>query len=97
SNNVHVFDSDETDGTRPEAESTATDGTKYYKESTVKLTSSNEKSINSAKFREILAKAKKFQVVIRKGINWVDSNGQKTKYQLVARDYWYSWLRTVSL
>ncbi|WP_373436165.1 OppA family ABC transporter substrate-binding lipoprotein [Metamycoplasma equirhinis] len=97
SNNVHVFDSDETDGTRPEAESTATDGTKYYKESTVKLTSSNEKSINSAKFREILAKAKKFQVVIKKGINWVDSNGQKTKYQLVARDYWYSWLRTVSL
>ncbi|AXE60645.1 oligopeptide ABC transporter substrate-binding protein [[Mycoplasma] phocae] len=93
---VNVFDSDDV-GPEPAPDSTSPEGRKYYRDATVQLTSTNERSVNSLKFTEKLKTAKKFQIVLKDDLNWVNSKGEKTKYQIVAKDFWYSWLRTYSL
>lgn len=89
---VSVFDNDEYDTTFPQPE----EG-EYYKKALYSVTSSNEKSVNSQKFNEKLTTANKLQFVIREGMHYVDSKGNRTKYQVVPKDFYYSWLRTINL
>ncbi|MCV3733859.1 oligopeptide ABC transporter substrate-binding protein [Mycoplasma enhydrae] len=90
--NIHVFDNDEAD-IKPEGDVTI-EGKKYYSSPSVDLRSDNQRSINSANFDEKMNSAVKVQFVIRKGVKWVDSNGKATKYEVQAKDFYYSWLRT---
>lgn len=93
---ITVFDNDKVDAA-PEANLTSPGGKKYYEYSTMFLESSDDKSINSKKFKESLNSAKTFQIVLRENQSWVNSKGEKTKYKIVAKDFWYSWLRTFLL
>ncbi|MBN0970741.1 OppA family ABC transporter substrate-binding lipoprotein [Mycoplasma phocoeninasale] len=93
---VSVFDNDSYDS-NPQPDSISPQNKPYYRDSTIKLTSNDERSVNSIKFDETLKKAKKFQIVLKDNLSWVNSKGEKTKYQVVPKDYWYSWLRTYSL
>lgn len=67
---------------------------KYYKSSFVELTSNDPKSINNPKFFENLAKASRFEVEIDESSYWVNTKGEKTKYKVVAKDFYYGILRT---
>ncbi|MFV9451661.1 OppA family ABC transporter substrate-binding lipoprotein [Mycoplasma sp. 4463] len=66
----------------------------YYTTSIVKRTSSNPRSINSANFFEKVGLAHRMEFRIRNGVFWVDSNGNKTQYPVVADDFYISILRT---
>lgn len=37
---------------------------------------------------------KKIGFTVKPNIKWVDSNGNKTKYDVVAKDFWYSFMRS---
>ncbi|MGX9357844.1 OppA family ABC transporter substrate-binding lipoprotein [Mycoplasma sp. 773] len=92
---ITTFDSDDADiMTEPNGEK---DGVKYYTSASVELKSNNQKSINSFNFDNKLKSATKVQFIIRKGVFWVDETGKKTKYEVNAKDFYYSWLRTLSV
>ncbi|MBU4690008.1 OppA family ABC transporter substrate-binding lipoprotein [Mycoplasma zalophidermidis] len=59
--------------------------------------SKNPKSINSKEFFKALKTAKKVQIEVKKGVKWVDKKGEETKYEVVAKDFYVSYLRTYSL
>ncbi|WP_429980897.1 OppA family ABC transporter substrate-binding lipoprotein, partial [Mycoplasmopsis bovis] len=69
----------------------------YYTSPSVELKSINEKSINSANFEAKLKTAKKLQFVVRRGVHWTNEQGEATKYEIKAKDFYYSWLRTLSV
>lgn len=98
--NTKVFDNDDADITVPTPDLVLKDGAvneKYFSNPNFYLTSKNEKSINSAAFTEALNNAKKLQVVVKEGIKWVDNTGKATKYEVVPKDFYYSWIRTVDI
>ncbi|TNK94835.1 hypothetical protein C4M95_04425, partial [Mycoplasmopsis pullorum] len=59
-----------------------------------KLYSANQKSINSSYFEQSMKNAIKMQIEVRKNVYWSDTKGQKTQFQVSARDFWYSYLRS---
>nr|AJN18571.1 oligopeptide ABC transporter substrate-binding protein [Mycoplasma struthionis] len=67
---------------------------KAYSSAYQRLSSANSKSINSQEFAENLKKAKTLQYVLKDNLKWVNSKGEETKYQIVPKDFYYSWLRT---
>lgn len=92
-----VFDSDDYDMSEQKAPNEDTIDGKvigHFPSPSVFLKSKNNRSINSDEFLEKLKTAKKVQFVVRKGVFWVDQNGNKTKYKVQAKDFYYSWLRT---
>lgn len=106
-NKQYVFDSDEipSESEYPQPAKTVTDvnGKEYkvYEKTNVFVKTKGDKnvesrSINSAFFLDKLANASKLQFVIRKGVKWVDHDGKDTGYEVKAKDFWYSWLRTYS-
>lgn len=106
-NKQYVFDSDEipSESEYPQPTKTVTDekGNEYkvYEKTNVFVKTKGDKnvvsrSINSAFFLDKLANASKLQFVIRKGVKWVDHDGKDTGYEVKAKDFWYSWLRTYS-
>ncbi|MCS4537009.1 hypothetical protein NXS15_02635 [Mycoplasma sp. CSL7475-4] len=56
--------------------------------------SNDDRSINSKKFFDTLAKSTKLQFEIKDNVKWVDNNGNETKYNVVASDFYISWMRT---
>ncbi|WP_117275544.1 OppA family ABC transporter substrate-binding lipoprotein [Mycoplasmopsis edwardii] len=67
---------------------------KYYPSSVVPLTSSDVKSINHPEFFKNLDKASSVKIEVDESSHWIDANGKKTKYNVVARDFYYGILRT---
>lgn len=65
-----------------------------FKNPIYQATSTDAKSINSKQFQEVLKKAKKLQFEVVKGQKWINNKGEATKYEVVAKDFYYSWLRT---
>ncbi|MBW0594415.1 hypothetical protein HUN03_00579 [Mycoplasmopsis anatis] len=59
-----------------------------------KAISSNPKSINSRAFIHAMNNAKKMKIKIKDNVHWVDSSGEKTKYTINAKDFWFSYLRS---
>ncbi|MBN3535100.1 OppA family ABC transporter substrate-binding lipoprotein [Mycoplasma procyoni] len=59
----------------------------------VQLTSNDLKSINNSNFNQKLADAVKMQVVVKKGLKWVNNKGELTKYDIVPEDFYYGWMR----
>lgn len=92
---VTTFDADDADvkSSAPFTEN----GISYFNSPSVELKSNNEKSINSSNFDEKLKTAAKLQFVVRDGVQWVDQEGKATKYEVKAKDFYYSWLRTLSV
>nr|WP_322958842.1 hypothetical protein [Mycoplasmopsis canis]WQQ12216.1 hypothetical protein RRG48_02410 [Mycoplasmopsis canis] len=86
---VKVYDNDKTD-----ALGAPTIEGKYYASSNIALTSSDAKSINNPQFFTDLDKASKFEVEVDETSFWVNSNGEKTKYNVVAKDFYYGLVRT---
>lgn len=39
-------------------------------------------------------KLRKVGFTVKDNVYWVDSNGNKTKYKVIAKDFWYSFMRT---
>ncbi|UUD34991.1 hypothetical protein NPA07_04240 [Mycoplasmopsis caviae] len=98
-NTEEVFDKDDAE-LKQSAENPAdqTKGTPaHYNFANYKATSNNERSINSKKFEEALKGAKKVQLRIRKDVKWIDAYGKQTKYNVVAEDFFISWIRTHTL
>ncbi|WP_029513407.1 OppA family ABC transporter substrate-binding lipoprotein [Mycoplasmopsis primatum] len=102
---TETFDNDIVD-TFPEPDGGATEATladgktktyNVFKFSYYQAFSSNEKSINSKKFADVLKKATKLQIGVKKGQKWVGRKGEETKYDIVPDDFWVSWLRTKGL
>ncbi|TPR53271.1 OppA family ABC transporter substrate-binding lipoprotein [Metamycoplasma neophronis] len=96
-----VFDSDDAEDKIADPDQELTDASgqkvKYYSNSNYYLTSNNKKSINSLAFTTALKSAKKLQIVLKKGIKWTDNEGNKTQYEVVPKDFFYSWIRTVTM
>lgn len=90
---VTTFDSDEAEVKTPA--NAQENGVQYYTSPSVELKSNNEKSINSANFEAKLKTAKKLQFVVRRGVHWTNEQGEATKYEIKAKDFYYSWLRTL--
>lgn len=59
----------------------------------LKINSNDPKSINHISFLENMKNAAKI-ALIPKDVNYSDYLGNKTKYQLKAQDFYYSWLHT---
>ncbi|WP_027334665.1 OppA family ABC transporter substrate-binding lipoprotein [Mycoplasmopsis felifaucium] len=98
-NQVHTFDNDEYD-VYPEAEGTVSVNGKnveYYSRILYQVGSNNARSINSKAFEDVLANAKKLQIVVRPGLKWLTQSGTETNYDVTADDYYISWLRTAYL
>ncbi|AWX69445.1 OppA family ABC transporter substrate-binding lipoprotein [[Mycoplasma] anseris] len=70
---------------------------KAYSQMTVSTVSSNSKSVNSAQFYEDLKQTKDMQVTLKDNVYWSDFKGNKTEYKVQLKDFYYSWLRTVTL
>ncbi|RIV16551.1 OppA family ABC transporter substrate-binding lipoprotein [Mycoplasmopsis gallopavonis] len=86
---VKTYDSEEAEVT-PEPDING----RFYSNTVVNATSQNPRSINSATFVEDLNKASKVEFRIRKNAYWVNQNGEKTKYQVTANDFWAGLART---
>ncbi|WLP85832.1 OppA family ABC transporter substrate-binding lipoprotein [Mycoplasma seminis] len=86
---VKVFD-DDSAGLAPAGDNK--DGS--YSSSFVKRRSSNPRSINSNEFDDALKAASKISFRIRPGQFWVNSQGQRTQYPVVAQDFYASVVRT---
>ncbi|QBF34734.1 hypothetical protein EG856_02285 [Mycoplasmopsis phocirhinis] len=56
--------------------------------------SEDDRSINSKKFFDTLKDSTKLQIEVKKGVKWVNSNGEQTKYEVVPQDFYISWMRT---
>lgn len=87
-----VYDNDKAE-IQPSAD--LSDGT--YSKISVQSTSNDPRSINNLQFLEDLKNAKRVQVTVKEDTHWTNHEGQKTKYKISARDFYYSWLRTVGL
>ncbi|MDD1374123.1 hypothetical protein PT313_00730 [Metamycoplasma hyosynoviae] len=87
---VKTYDNDK-------AEVTPQKPTEGWEKITVFKESNNATSINNKQFFEDLKKTKKLQFAIKEGVHWVDYKGRKTSYQVVPKDFYYSWLRTVNI
>ncbi len=89
-----VFDSDDAD---PELVKKDAEGN--YPSALEQAKSNNDKSINSKKFDETRRRRdiKSMKIVVRKGVKWVNSKGEETKYEIKAQDFYYSWMRTWGL
>ncbi|WP_391591624.1 hypothetical protein MCAV_05750 [[Mycoplasma] cavipharyngis] len=74
---VKVFDSDDT---TTEVDDPVANGVKILK-------SSNEKSVNSEAFQTAIDNAQKIQFALRNDAYWVDSQGRKTTYKVVPKDF----------
>ncbi|PZV98753.1 OppA family ABC transporter substrate-binding lipoprotein [Metamycoplasma auris] len=100
-NKVSVFDQDDydVDNQIESKEETLANGEKIrvYQSPSVYLQSKNKRSINSEEFQNKLKEATKIQFTVRKGVYWVNDKGEKTKYQAQAKDFYYSWLKTLSI
>ncbi|WP_045433706.1 OppA family ABC transporter substrate-binding lipoprotein [Metamycoplasma canadense] len=92
---ISTFDSDEAEIKEPATHNE--NGISYYNQPAVALKSNNKQSINSKEFDDKLKSAVKLQFVVRENVHWVDKEGNKTEYTVNARDFWYSWLRTLSI
>lgn len=97
----HEFDNDIID-IFPKAdgeEVTTINGKKYktFNKSLYNASSTNEKSINGENFKKIVKEAKSMEIEIVDDVYWVNNKGEKTKYKVCAKDFYYSWLRTNSL
>ncbi|WP_322962069.1 hypothetical protein RRG39_01345 [Mycoplasmopsis cynos] len=68
---------------------------KYYSKAVVELTSANEKSINNPSFFKNLDKASSFKIQLRDDAYWVNSKGEKTKYKVQAKDFYYGFIRSI--
>ncbi|QDY88343.1 OppA family ABC transporter substrate-binding lipoprotein [Mycoplasma anserisalpingitidis] len=88
-----VYDSDDIDSVEDKLDKV--DPNKGWTTSVVKGFSSNPRSINSAQFAADLEKSTKLSFRIRPNQYWVDKNGEKTKYKVVADDFRISALRTL--
>ncbi|MEE3928154.1 hypothetical protein V2E24_01000 [Mycoplasmopsis ciconiae] len=66
----------------------------YSLDQYVFATTNDKKSINSPYFKEVMSKALRFEIEVKKGNYWVDSTGQKTDYEINALDFWYGFLRS---
>lgn len=84
-----VYDNDNAE-VRPAADKS--DGT--YSKSSIKATSKDSKSINSEAFWNDLLNTVKMQFTIKDNIYYTNHKGEKTPYKVVARDFYYTWLRT---
>ncbi|AWX42586.1 Uncharacterised protein [Metamycoplasma cloacale] len=100
---VKVYNSDDYDGQNdvnqlPQGTIDAPYGVtrKAYESITVQTTSSNKKSINSHDFINDLKNAKNLQITV-KDAYYSDNTGAKTKYKVQPKDFYYSWIRTVTL
>ncbi|UUM25633.1 hypothetical protein NQV05_00545 [Mycoplasmopsis agalactiae] len=96
-NQVHEFDNDLVDEfPQPDGEPVSHKGKNIatFKHPLYEATSSNAKSINSKQFKDLLKKAKKLQFEVVKGQKWINNKGEATKYEVVPKDFYYSWLRT---
>ncbi|WP_369085718.1 OppA family ABC transporter substrate-binding lipoprotein [Metamycoplasma spumans] len=93
-----VFDNDDAEVVVPEPDQVLNDGPvneRYFSNPNHFLTSNNERSINSIAFTEALNNATKLQVVVKEGVKWVDNKGEETQYEVVPKDFYYSWIRTL--
>lgn len=69
---------------------------KINKDIYVQANSQDQKSINSKTFRNLL-KSKdilEFSVQIKDNVFWTNTKGEKTKYKIKAKDFWFSFLRS---
>ncbi|MHA3859179.1 OppA family ABC transporter substrate-binding lipoprotein [Mycoplasma sp. Z463D] len=89
---IHVFDSDDA-GLVPVGDNP--DGT--YRNTVVKRTSSNPRSINSKEFMDLVSgnNVVKFSFRIRPGQFWVNAQGQRTQYPITSEDFYTSIVRTM--
>ncbi|WP_027120660.1 OppA family ABC transporter substrate-binding lipoprotein [Mycoplasmopsis lipofaciens] len=69
----------------------------YFSKPLYHARSNDVQSINSVHFENLLKKGTKIQFHVRSGAYWINSNGQKTKYEVKADDFYVSWLRTFLL
>ncbi|QNM93450.1 hypothetical protein H9M94_02460 [Mycoplasma sp. Pen4] len=85
----HVFDSDDASL----VPAPTIDG-KYYAFTSIERSSNDPKSINSENFNAMLKQAQSVKFRVKKGNFWVDQNGQKTPYEITAKDFLVGLLRT---
>ncbi|QDF64759.1 OppA family ABC transporter substrate-binding lipoprotein [Mycoplasma nasistruthionis] len=67
---------------------------KYFASAEVRRFSSNPKSINSQHFFDVLNKSTELKFRVRPGHFWTDAKGNRTKYPIVAKDFYLGLLRT---
>ncbi|MGX9358672.1 OppA family ABC transporter substrate-binding lipoprotein [Mycoplasma sp. 128] len=91
---VVVFDNDEVDSIDKQKPVMLADGI-HFRYMDNQATSSNDRSINSQHFKDVLKDAKSMQFVVRE-YAWVDGDGKDSGTKTKAEDYYVSFVRTVA-